>query len=134
MGIVGESGRWDSSVISDAVNTAARVEGLTKTFGAEVLITGDLAKQMDATGLLQTRRLGRIEVKGRAERVDLHEVLDSLQPALRALRHANAPKLAAAILAFEAGLFEAAAEGFHACLSTDPTDRAAQHYLQLCAK
>ena len=87
---------------------------------------------MAATGLLQTRRLGRIEVKGRAERVDLYEVLDSLHPALRELRHANAPKLAAAITAFEAGLLEAAAEGFQACLTTDPTDRAAQHYLALC--
>ena len=134
MGIVGESGRWDSSVISDAVNTAARVEGLTKTFGAEVLITGDLAKRMAASGALQMRRLGRIEVKGRAKRVDLYEVLDSLHPALQELRHANAPKLAAAITAFEAGLLEAAAEGFRSCLTTDPTDRAAQHYLQLCAK
>ena len=132
MGIVGESGRWDSSVISDAVNTASRVEGLTKTFGAEVLITGDLAAHMAAAGALQLRRLGRIEIKGRAERVDLYEVLDSLRPERREVRLANAPKLAAAITAFEAGLLDAAAEGFRACLHTDPTDRAAEHYLARC--
>ncbi len=134
MGIVGESGRWDSSIISDAVNTAARVEGLTKTFGAEVLITGDLAERMAATGLLQTRRLGCIEVKGRRKRVDLYEVLDSVRPEMRQLRLANAPRLVCAINAFEAGLLEAAAEGFLACLTTDPTDRAAQHYLALCQR
>ena len=132
MGIVGESGRWDSSVISDAVNTAARVEGLTKTFGAEVLITGDLNKRMDAVRSLQTRRLGRIEVKGKSDRVDVHEVLDSLRPEVRELRLANAPKLAAAIAAMDAGLLEAAAEGFRGCLVADPTDKAAQHFLSLC--
>ena len=132
MGIVGESGRWDSSVISDAVNTASRVEGLTKTFGAEVLITGDLALRLAATSALHTRRLGRIEIKGRAQLIELYEVLDSLRPELREVRQANAPKLAAAITAFDAALLDAAAEGFRACLHTDPTDRAAQHYLARC--
>ena len=83
---------------------------------------------------MQTRRLGRIEVKGRAERIDLYEVLDSVRPEVRQLRLANAPRLACAITAFEAGLLEAAAEGFQACLTTDPTDRAAQHYLTLCQR
>ena len=30
MGIIGNAERWESTVISDAVNTAARIEALTK--------------------------------------------------------------------------------------------------------
>ena len=134
MGIVGESGRWDSSVISDAVNTASRVEGLTKVFGSEILITGDLTERMQKVGGLHTRRLGRVEVKGRAERVDVHEVLDSLRPEVMEARLAHAPTLGAAIAALDAGLREVAVEGFLACLAADPTDRAAQHYLDACKK
>ena len=134
MGIVGESGRWDSSVISDAVNTASRVEGLTKVFGTEILITGDLSDRMQKVGGLQTRRLGRVEVKGRHERVDVYEVLDSLRPEVREARLSHAPTLSAAIAAMDAGLRDVAAEGFRACLAADPTDRAAQHYLARCAR
>ncbi len=126
MGIIGESGRWDSTIISDAVNTASRVEGLTKVFGAEILITGQLGNQLSE--IFRTRRLGRMSVKGRAEQLDVYEVLDSLDPETLAARLANAETFDAAVRAFEAGDLETAAAGFEACLAVDPNDRATLHY------
>jgi manganese/zinc/iron transport system permease protein len=58
LGIVGETGRWDSSIISDAVNTAARVEGLTKGFGARILVSEALRERLDATTGARLRRIG----------------------------------------------------------------------------
>ena len=38
MGIIGNAERWESTVISDAVNTAAR-RSATKVLGAEILVS-----------------------------------------------------------------------------------------------
>ena len=42
MGITGDSERLDAAIISDTVNTAARIEGLSKHFGASILLTETL--------------------------------------------------------------------------------------------
>jgi two-component system sensor histidine kinase ChiS len=133
MGIVGESGRWDCSVISDTVNTAYRVEGLTKTFGAEVLFTGQFEERLPENASFKYRRLGRMRIKGRAEKVNIFESLDALPPSVGALRISSAQTFSEALAAFETGDMPAAAVGFQQCLATDPSDVAAQHYLDRCA-
>ncbi|NQY06930.1 MAG: hypothetical protein HRT68_12270 [Flavobacteriaceae bacterium] len=39
LGIIGDHKRMDAGVVSDTVNTAARVEGLTKHYGASILLS-----------------------------------------------------------------------------------------------
>ena len=39
MGIIGDSLRMEAGVVSDTVNTAARMEGLTKHFGVNILVS-----------------------------------------------------------------------------------------------
>ena len=63
LGTIGESLRFETTVIADAVNIAARMESLTKAFGALILASGEVMEQVDAATYL-TRRLGDVQVVG----------------------------------------------------------------------
>jgi class 3 adenylate cyclase len=69
-GTIGGGGRLEFTVIGDAVNTAARVEGVTRETGEALLVT-------EATRCLLTRdcggfeQRGEVELKGKSERVRL---------------------------------------------------------------
>jgi class 3 adenylate cyclase len=129
LGIVGESGRWDSSIISDAVNTASRVENLTKELGADVLLSGTLRDQLAHPEALTLRRLGLVKVKGRSEQVDVYEVLDAVPADLRAPLVAMRERFEAAVVAHERGDNVAAIQEFRACLAHAPHDRASRRQL-----
>src|SRR5262249_23633581 len=47
LGTIGESQRFETTVIADAVNVAARLGGLTKTFGSLILVSGQVVETLD---------------------------------------------------------------------------------------
>lgn len=80
MGIIGDTRRTDAATISDTVNTAARMEGLTKGFGVRILISGSSYKSLKNPDKYHFRFIGKVKVKGKNESVDVYECIDGDPP------------------------------------------------------
>jgi class 3 adenylate cyclase len=127
LGTIGERERMDGTVIADAVNVASRIEGLTKYYGALVMITGDVRGALVDPGAYAMRSLGRVAVMGTLRGLDVYEVLDGDSPARRSAKQANDATFSAAVQAFTDGDFARAADGFGRVLLADAGDGAARH-------
>jgi len=71
---IGEPERMDANVISDAPNTAARVEGLTKLYGTALLISDSTYENLTQKKDFIVRHIDQVRVKGRVTPMDIYQV------------------------------------------------------------
>jgi len=75
LGTIGENNRMDSTVISDTVNAASRLEGLTKKYSTDILVSGETLRSLIGPSDFKTRFLAEETVKGKAKAVQVHEFI-----------------------------------------------------------
>lgn len=77
MGITGDEDRMDACTISDTVNTASRVESLTKHYKASILLSEESLKQIEHPEMFHLRNLGLVQLKGKLSSINIYECFSS---------------------------------------------------------
>ena len=135
MGIIGDQERMDAATIADSVNTASRVENLTKYYGARILISEDGLQKMGAKeDLPPIRYLGKVRVKGKKEPLGIYECLAGEEPENLATKLQTQEIFEKGLRHFWAKEFAEAAGEFNTLLKKDPDDQVAERFLKKASR
>ncbi|MFK7922249.1 MAG: ATP-binding protein [Bacteroidia bacterium] len=130
MGVIGDRLRNDTATISDAVNTASRMEGLTKFYGANLLVSEATLKALDDPTEFDFRYLGQVQVKGKKIAIGVYEFFDADLDSDQTLKWGAQQPFEQGLRHYYAREFKDAITTFGEVLHINPADKAAQHYLE----
>jgi len=132
LGTVGGLNRMDSTVISDSVNLASRLEHVTKDYCAPLLISEHTLYALQDPKRFRIRFLDRILVKGKSHPQAVYEVLDAESPPDRAAKLTTLPLFEEAVACYHMRDVRRAQQLFQRCADTAPNDQATKVYLARC--
>jgi class 3 adenylate cyclase len=129
MGITGDHARLDATTISDTVNTASRLESLTKYYNAGIIISDVTLQQISHPDTFHLRHLGSVQLKGKYASISLHECFSGdtkleLQQKLQTL-----PCFRTGISNYLNSSFDNAIRAFQEVLDANPNDLTTKFFL-----
>lgn len=130
LGMIGESTRMGGDILSDNVNLAARLEGLTKYYGVTFIISENVLNRLKNPEKYQIRFLDQVIVKGRTEAIKIYDVLDAEIESIKIAKLKTLLYFESALEYYRQGNFLSAKNKFIEVLNVNPADRAVHLYLE----
>jgi len=118
LGTLGDQFRVETTIISDAVNLASRLEGLTKYYGSKILISAEINSLLQGQQILKAKRsLGKVRPIGAAVAVEVFDVFETDSPLLQRLKMTTARSFQLALMKYAAKDWSGARQQYKECLT-----------------
>ena len=130
LGTIGEEERMETTVISDTVNLAARLEAETKRLSAPIIVSEYVYEKIQNKNLFHMRYVGMATVKGKSVATHLFQVLMPDDTSLP-LYDKTKKEFETAVKTYFKGEVEVAKKMFETILAKNPMDSVAAVYNEL---
>lgn len=134
MGITGDENRLDAATISDTVNTAARIESLTKYYRSPLLLSGETLRQIADHDKYHLRHLGKVQLKGKYKLLSIVECINGYPDTDLMKKTKTLDQFTTSMNDYFDRRFENAIQGFQEIISTDPEDYTAGFFMENALK
>lgn len=130
MGIIGDEHRLQAATVADTVNTASRIEGLSKYFGANILLSENQLSHLGNNHGVLVRLLGTFQMKGKRSTTKIYECFEGDPPEMMEKKKESLPVYNRAMHWFSRKAFQKALKGWKKVLEIYPDDIAARRLLK----
>jgi hypothetical protein len=122
----------ETTVISDAVNTASRMEGLTSIYGGNIIVSQNIMDELSSPDKYEMRYLGTVKAKGKEASIAVYEILTGLPDAEKALKLEINDRFQMAITHYRNQEFSDTKKIIYELMVVNPADLALHFYKERC--
>ena len=130
MGITGDENRLDASTISDTVNTASRIESLTKYYHSPLLLSNETLSQIGDHSKYHLRKLGKVQLKGKNQLISIVECINGYPSYELEKKRKNLDVFNRSMSHYFDQRFDEALLGFQSIIESDPDDHTVRLFMQ----